>query len=595
MANSFKIFIFVILLVLNTILYAQKLYQNVGHIPQQYQIKWSNAGLLPNTDKYADQLFNITDYGAIPNDNNDDYFALMNALNDAKNAEGLSIVYIPEGTFDIHSTINLSKDYSNIVIQGTGSEKTFLKFLVGNNSKGFNIYGSENSNKIILNGGINKGDNILNVSDASSLSEGNWIHYYAFEYPVENVSKYKTSIGQISRIETKNGNTITILESASKYYSTNYGPYLSKITPIMNFGLENFTIIRNEGIKTSDGYDGSNIYFSYAVNCWIKGVESINTPQQHIKINYSAHIEVSGCYFHDSEDYGDGGYGYGINLQRSSNFNLIENNIFNNLRHSIVIQAGANSNVIIYNYSTNNHGVWSGINYEIPDITLHGRYPFANLIEHNFAVLIAADESHGLNGPYNAFFRNRNKHEDDGSNNYMVLSDCPYTALEGLEVSPNSYTPAEYNGGIYWYGTTSTTLNLYGYYEGNNNEQSHRDVYLYDNRNNCYNEDVSYYYSNAPQFLEGNFSFPSIGPKQFPYGTLTSQNIPARERFRTINQKKTYNTTPAEPPVNVLVDQKDKNLTTFGFIYHWEKVNNIYNWQCFASDGIGLLLSCIVN
>ena len=41
------------------------------------------------------------------------------------------------------------------------------------------------------------------------------------------------------------------------------------------------------------------------------------------------------------------------------------------------------------------------------DLVLHGNYPYANLFEGNILQNLVVDDSHGLNGPYNTFFRNR--------------------------------------------------------------------------------------------------------------------------------------------------------------------------------------------
>jgi len=86
----------------------------------------------------------------------------------------------------------------------------------------------------------------------------------------------------------------------------------------------------------------------------------------------------------------------------------IENNIFKHLRHSMILQAGANGNVFTYNYSTDPY--WE-TSYSPPnsagDVVLHGNYPYRNLFEGNVVQNIVIDNSHGSNGPYNTFLRNR--------------------------------------------------------------------------------------------------------------------------------------------------------------------------------------------
>ena len=69
-------------------------------------------------------------------------------------------------------------------------------------------------------------------------------------------------------------------------------------------------------------------------------------------------------------------------------------------------QTGVNGNVIAYNYSIEPN------RSEFPaeasaDISLHGHYPFSNLFEGNIVQNIQIDLTHGPNGPFNTFFRNR--------------------------------------------------------------------------------------------------------------------------------------------------------------------------------------------
>ena len=87
---------------------------------------------------------------------------------------------------------------------------------------------------------------------------------------------------------------------------------------------------------------------------------------------------------------------------------LVQNNIFDNLRHSMILQAGANGNVFAYNYSQN--PFWTGVSgpsNAAGDLVLHGNYTYTNLLEGNIVQNIVIDDSHGINGPFNTFFRNR--------------------------------------------------------------------------------------------------------------------------------------------------------------------------------------------
>jgi hypothetical protein len=87
-----------------------------------------------------------------------------------------------------------------------------------------------------------------------------------------------------------------------------------------------------------------------------------------------------------------GGFAYGV-VANASRANLIENNIFYHLRHSMVVHAGASWNVYGYNYSF------------AADMFVHGAHAHMNLFEGNVVDKMHADFTHG-SGSYNAFFRN---------------------------------------------------------------------------------------------------------------------------------------------------------------------------------------------
>jgi hypothetical protein len=91
--------------------------------------------------------------------------------------------------------------------------------------------------------------------------------------------------------------------------------------------------------------------------------------------------------------------------------NLVENNIFDSLRHAMLIQLGANGNVYGYNYSmhpvqgegeTNLNSGW-----DPPDISIHGHYAYMNLFEGNRVYEIGIGDYWGPAGPGNTYFRNK--------------------------------------------------------------------------------------------------------------------------------------------------------------------------------------------
>lgn len=132
-------------LFINTNVQSQILYNDEGYIPQSCQVEWTNAGLLASTPIVADNVFNVNDYSGSDNDR------IHAALNDARVAAGTSIVYIPAGTYQVTTPIELEFDTdpdlnaSNIIIQGdgtAGTNATILEFTVGNDGTCFYIHGT---------------------------------------------------------------------------------------------------------------------------------------------------------------------------------------------------------------------------------------------------------------------------------------------------------------------------------------------------------------------------------------------------------------------------------------------------------------------
>ena len=90
---------------------------------------------------------------------------------------------------------------------------------------------------------------------------------------------------------------------------------------------------------------------------------------------------------------------------------LVENNIFDSLRHAMMVQTGASGNVFGYNYSVNPVQGEGEINLNKgwiqPDISVHGHYPFMNLFEGNYVSEIGIADYWGPAGPGNTYFRNK--------------------------------------------------------------------------------------------------------------------------------------------------------------------------------------------
>jgi len=177
-------------------------------------------------------------------------------------------------------------------------------------------------------------------------------------------------------------------------------------------GIEDIAITQDNS-GSHDKTFHTNTIVVYASNCWIRGVESTYTRRFHVELSGS-HNTVSGCCFHHADNYSDdAGRAYGVCISNGK-YNLVENNVFYHLRHSILMQYDAQYNVVAYNYSTDicayngGYGTKFKCSGMIPDLCFHGQGtngPSYNLCEGNIVVKIGIDNEHGSNGKYNTFFR----------------------------------------------------------------------------------------------------------------------------------------------------------------------------------------------
>jgi hypothetical protein len=82
---------------------------------------------------------------------------------------------------------------------------------------------------------------------------------------------------------------------------------------------------------------------------------------------------------------------------------LVEDNVFDRLRHSLVFEGGGSGNVLAYNYLKDPHTDDSSFLGQ--EMSYHGAHPFMNLWEGNIGTTIAPDNIWGSNS-HSVYFRN---------------------------------------------------------------------------------------------------------------------------------------------------------------------------------------------
>jgi hypothetical protein len=496
--------------------------------------------------------------------------AIEKALNEAvehnrRNPKHLTKVYFPSGIYNITKTIELNSSHNNIVLAGAkaGSDPetcTIIKFdskvphkdypiiqLKGSAlNKTYNIVRYDSRNKKIY---LNSPTNEINPGDFIEIEipEGEW--HDEFNDKANNWNRVpKSYVGQIAEVSSVSGNRKELIMEddigLTYSFAANNNPRLmATIRKISNrpnnIGIESLAIESGNTYSSDEpcGKRTAHINMEYATNCWVKLVGSINAGTNHIHISKSAFIEIRDSYFRGAQYHGGCGNAYGVMLWKHPTYCLIENNIFRDLRHSILLQLGANHNVIGYNYSREQHDL---LNLSKEDISLHGHFAYANLFEGNYVDRMGIDLYWGKSGPYNTFFRNyskdkilkmeweRNVYDPDTRKiHHTIIGDNRFNVL-GNEAKV--YTTQNNRTNVAQREIPLEVLDIYGFnnYPANNSfSHSSYTEYSYFQK---YLPDISYYYEEKPGFLNG-FSWPPIGPSTQLGGELTDQNIPARKEF----------------------------------------------------------------
>jgi len=368
-------------------------------LPADRQVDWSHAGLKNNvTSNFTNvnlSSFGVVGNGVTPNDN-----AISAAIASATNSNGV-ILKFPSGNFLFNNPIRLQ---NNVVLSGEGPDNTTLIFDLGGSDHAIDISGSLNNTvQKTLTQSAAKNQTFLQLNNTNSLQIGDWIQLNQNDAHLVTNAWAEVTIGQITQIENIVNNRIFLSSPLRKDYAIGDEPTITKMSPIENVGISCLKIQRIDDTAPSQT---SSIRFNYAVNSWVSGIESSHCTFSHIQARYSSNFKIEKSYFHDAFDFGGGGRAYGIMLHLISNEILVENNIFKRLRHAMILQAGANGNVLAFNYSYD--PFWTTVPSDAAgDIVLHGNYVFANLFEQNIVQNMVIDNSHGPNGPNNTFIRNR--------------------------------------------------------------------------------------------------------------------------------------------------------------------------------------------
>lgn len=293
---------------------------------------------------------------------------------------------------------------SGIMLEGSGEDTTFLRFNLGGSGHCIQAQGTQLRFEAAVSAAANAGQRFVLSAQSSAWGGGDWCYLRDNDSALITSSWAAGSTGQLLRVQRVSGDTVWFDQALRRDYPFNRMPRLQGVVPARSIRLERFAILREDA--SSD--QTSNIRFERVVTSAVHCVRSVKCNFAHLELSWSARVAVSGCHFSDAFDFGGGGKAYGVVLQFGSGECRIERNAFSDLRHSILFQAGPSGNVVAWNHSV--RPKWTGTALPADaagDLVFHGNYPYRNLCEGNVVQNIVIDDSHGKNGPYNTFLRNR--------------------------------------------------------------------------------------------------------------------------------------------------------------------------------------------
>lgn len=467
-------------------------------LPASRSVNWTIAGLRDTTSAGFTEIdmgsAGVVGDGLTPND------SVVASVLSIVSGPG-AILQFPAGDFLFNHTINLP---SNINIRGQSAENTTFTMSLGGTGHAINITGTSiTTDTSSIKESATKDCIYILVNDPVIFTIGDWIEIIENDSDLISSSWAIHTVGQIVRIDTIIDSMIRLVSPLRKDFDISRKPLIRKFNPAKNTSIECLKIVRTDNTAPEQS---SNIHLKYAVDCRVSGIESENCNFSHIEAEYCSNLYISKSYIHHSFDYGEGGRGYGVIFHFTTNESRVEDNVFEHLRHSMILQAGANGNVFAYNYSFDPY--WSSIpSNAAGDIVLHGNYPYFNLFEQNICQNIVIDNSHGPNGPNNTFLRNRG--ESYGI--FFSSTNSPGQNFLGNEITNTSFP----------YNLINYTIQGTGHFlHGNNNKGT-----IVPSGTQIL-PDSSYSYSTRPEFVATS-QWAAIGTPN----VIGTASIPARDRY----------------------------------------------------------------
>lgn len=376
-----------------------------GILDPSRAVDWSTAGIpggIPNRMTICSTI-NASAYG---NGASDATAAINSTLSSCPAGQA---AFLSAGTFLVNGHIHVP---ANVTLRGAGANQTILQAhatsgAVVSLGSGGPPYGQ--SNAVSITSGTSAGSTSITLANVTGISVGSYLVIDQLNNGTvstagdggnctwcDNGQGGTRVQGQTVEVTSVSGNTIGINPALFAPYSST--PHATPFTAEKYAGVEDLQVYAtNTGVST-------NFAVSGCAYCWISGVEGNYADGDHVEIDFSFHSMVVDSYFSNAYLHVPGTYDSDLALRNKSTGVLIQNNIFERLHTSIMLEWGAAGNVIAYNYTLGDFDA-SAPNAIMGDIDMHGAHPQFNLYEGNIITAYGSDSTWGSHAN-NTFFRN---------------------------------------------------------------------------------------------------------------------------------------------------------------------------------------------
>jgi hypothetical protein len=309
-------------------------------------------------------------------------------------------------------------------------------------------------------------------------------------------------LGQVNKITNIVGNVLTL--ERPLYLGTGGTPYVNYQGGSFNTnsGVESLQIS-----CTGTGDNEPTIDFGNSKLCWIKNIKVLLAAS----CGNSTHVFLYNsyaCEIRDSWFSGGGvnasGQDYGVYCEPNCSECLIENNVFVNLRHAMIVQ-GASGNVYGYNCAVGSFESGS-TTFLAEDQASHGWFAFYNLWEGNISAQIDWENTHAGNG-WNTAFRNWAL-----AWSTSMSTSSPVAFRYAVVIDWNSYND-NVAGNVYGQSGDVTTSGAGVHFRGVSSD------YLFNDPNNPSVPNTNQF--SALYYLQGNYSF-MLGTIDWNGGTVVT-------------------------------------------------------------------------